>query len=91
MPYIAAEVRPPYEELIKSLARTIREATEDHTKRAGHLNYVVTRLLLDTYGRELLYWQHNEIIGMLECCKQEFYRRRTGPFEDIWLEKNGDV
>jgi hypothetical protein len=76
MPYIAAEVRPPYEELIKSLARTIREATEDHTKRAGHLNYVVTRLLLDTYGRELLYWQHNEIFGMLECCKQEFYRRR---------------
>jgi len=91
MPYIAAEVRTPYEELIKSLARTIREATEDHTKRAGHLNYAVTRLLVDTYGRELLYWQHNEIIGMLECCKQEFYRRRTGPFEDFWHEKNGDV
>ena len=67
MPYIAAEDRPQYEELIKSLAGTIREATGDHTKRAGHLNYVVTRLLLDTYGRELRYWQHNEIIGMLEC------------------------
>ena len=65
MPYIAAEDRPQYEELIKSLAGTIREVTGDHTKRAGHLNYVVTRLLLDTYGRELPYWQHNEIIGML--------------------------
>jgi hypothetical protein len=33
MPYIAAEDRPRYEELIKSLAGTIREATGDHTKR----------------------------------------------------------
>ena len=91
MPYIPAESRPQYEELIKSLAGTICAATGDHTKRAGHLNYVITRLLLDTYGRELSYWQHNEIVGMLECCKQEFYRRRTGPFEDMWFEKSGDV
>jgi hypothetical protein len=91
MPYIAAEARPQYEELIKSLASTIREATQDHTARAGHLNYVVTRLLLDTYGRELRYWQHNEIVGMLECCKLEFYRRRTGPYEEICIERNGEV
>jgi uncharacterized protein DUF6899 len=91
MPYIAAESRPQYEELIRSLAGTIREATGDHKKRAGHLNYVVTRLLLETYGRKLAYWQHNEIVGMLECCKQEFYRRRTGPYEDTCIEKNGDV
>jgi len=91
MPYIAAEDRPQYEELIKSLAGTIREATGDHTKRAGHLNYVVTRLLLDTYGGELRYWHHNEIIGMLECCKQEFYRRQTGPYENTCIEKSGDI
>jgi hypothetical protein len=91
MPYIAPEDRPQYEELIQSLARKIAVATEDHAKRAGHLNYVITRLLLDTYGRELRYWQHNEVIGMLECCKQEFYRRQTGPYEDQCIEKSGDV
>jgi hypothetical protein len=91
MPYILPENRPQYEGLIKSLAHTICEATPDPTKRAAHLNYVVTRLLLDTYGRDLAYWQHNEIIGMLECCKLEFYHRRTGPFEDTWFEKSGDV
>jgi hypothetical protein len=87
MRYIPPEARPQYDEIIKSLAATIREATEDQTKRAGHLNYVFTRLLLETYGRELAYWQHYEIIGMLECCKEEFYRHRTGPFEEKWIEK----
>ena len=92
MPYIAAEDRPQYEELIKSLAGTIREATGDHTKHDHHKrNYVVTRLLLDASASELRYWQHNEIIGMLECCKQEFYRRQTGPYENTCIEKSGDI
>jgi hypothetical protein len=91
MPYIAKEDRPQYENLLQNLASTLREATTEPTKRAGHLNYVITRLLLETYGRDLRYWQHNEIIGMLECCKQEFYRRQTGPYENACIEKNGDV
>jgi len=91
MPYIANEDRPQYEGQLKALAASIREATADPTKRAGHLNYAVTRLILDVYGRDLRYWQHNEIIGMLECCKQEFYRRQTGPYEDVCIKKNGDV
>lgn len=91
MPYIAPEDRPQYESLMTALADKIREATVDPTKRAGHLNYIITTLLLKTYGRELRYWQHNEIIGMLECCKQEFYRRQTASYEDACIEKNGDV
>jgi hypothetical protein len=91
MPYIAADDRPQYEEVIVNLASAVREATTDHTKRAGHLNYIITRILLETYGRELRYWEHNEIIGMLECCKQEFYRRQTGPYEDACISKSGDV
>ena len=43
MPYIAPEARPQYDEIIKSLAATIREATQDQTKRAGHLNYQARR------------------------------------------------
>jgi hypothetical protein len=33
----------------------------------------------------------NEITGMLECCKQEFYRHLTGPLENMYLEKHGHV
>lgn len=91
MPYIATEDRPRYEDTLNTLAATIREATGDATKRAGHMNYIFTRLLLDVYGRDLRYWQHNEIIGMLECCKQEFYRRQTAHYEESCIAKNGDV
>jgi hypothetical protein len=91
MPYIAAEDRPQYEELIQALSEKVLFATADRTKRAGHLNYIITRVLLETYGRELRYYEHNEIIGILECCKQEFYRRQTAAYEDKCIQKNGDL
>ena len=33
----------------------------------------------------------NEIIGMLECCKHEFYRMVAAPYENIKLLENGSV
>ena len=30
-------------------------------------------------------------MGVLECCKLEFYRRVAAPYEDIKIEENGDV
>jgi hypothetical protein len=33
----------------------------------------------------------NEIIGVLECAKQEFYRRVAAPYEDTKIQENGDV
>lgn len=32
-----------------------------------------------------------DIIGALETCKQEFYRREAAPYEDAKLAENGDV
>ena len=37
------------------------------------------------------YHAYNEIIGVLECVKQEFYRRMVAPYEDKKCEENGDV
>lgn len=33
----------------------------------------------------------SEIIGALECCKLELYRRIAAPYEDIKIGENGDV
>jgi hypothetical protein len=31
------------------------------------------------------------VIGALENCKMELYRRKIAPYEDIKIEENGDV
>ena len=59
---------------------------------AGKLNYSIT-LLCDEYINKngFRYQTMNDIIGALEGCKLEFYRRIASPYEDIKLQENGDV
>lgn len=59
---------------------------------SGELNYAITKIC------KLYMWQHgksyrtiNDIIGVLECAKQEFYRRIAVPYEDNKIAENGDV
>jgi hypothetical protein len=57
----------------------------------GELNYAVTELLL--YYKEkkgLSYQTLNDIVGALECCKQEFIRRVVEPYEIQKCNLNGD-
>lgn len=60
----------------------------------GELNFVITALI-DNYihnkGGKLTYADINEIMGVLESAKQEFYRRVAVPYEDGKLNANGDV
>ena len=85
MPYVKQQTRDRLDSAINNLAEKI-----DPTHRPGELNYIVTKLLLATKG-EGKYGDYNELIGMLECCKQEFYRRHIGPYEDKKINENGDV
>jgi hypothetical protein len=39
----------------------------------------------------LSYKSINDVIGVLECVKQEFYRRIAVPYEDKKIEQNGDI
>jgi hypothetical protein len=58
----------------------------------GELNYLISSICkkyLDNNKKS--YQTFNDIIGALECCKQEFYRRLIGPYEDIKIKENGDV
>lgn len=59
---------------------------------AGELNYVIT-VILDEYISEYgdNYRVYNEVIGVLECVKQEIYRRVVSPYEDFKRAINGDV
>lgn len=56
---------------------------------AGELNYAITRILLATDPQG--YAGFNMLIGVLECVKQELYRRIVVPYENKKIDKNGDV
>lgn len=59
---------------------------------AGELNYCLTCLVLDYFKRNGgRYQQINDIVGALEGCKLEFYRRVAAPYEDTKIKENGDV
>jgi hypothetical protein len=96
MPYIKKQDRKKF--ILKSseiptnssidLAQWIGEVSDN----AGDLNYAITMILkyyMEQKGEN--YATHNEIIGMLDCCKMEWYRRYTGPYEDEKIKQNGDV
>ena len=58
----------------------------------GALNYAITLLLMEWLeGRELSYETYNNMVGVLECTKQELYRRMIAPYEDFKCKENGDV
>lgn len=59
---------------------------------AGELNWMVTTLI-DNYLKHTgtRYAHLNEMIGALECCKLELYRRIASPYEDDVKEINGDA
>jgi hypothetical protein len=77
MPYIKPESR--------SLANFL-------PKTAGELNYSFTKTALHYIAkRGLCYQTINDIIGALEGCKLEMYRRLVAPYEDKKIEENGDV
>jgi hypothetical protein len=59
---------------------------------AGELNFaftVVSRSYLEDKGES--YQTYNDIIGALEGCKLELYRRMVAPYEDVKIKENGDV
>ena len=61
-------------------------------KTEGELNYFITSILnvyLKQKGEK--YATYNDIIGVLECAKLEYYRRKVSVYENKKIESNGDV
>jgi len=61
-------------------------------RNSGELNYVISKLI-DQYitENEMNYELLNSIIGVLECCKSEIYRRIITVYEENKIDINGDV
>jgi len=100
MPYIKQFDRKRYDNTIAELVTCLVETSRVDTTAVfpGHLNYIFTKVIKDAYnkaaqmeGFKLGYHDYNEIVGMLECCKQEFIRRVLNNYEDKKIEENGDV
>jgi len=89
MPYITQLDRQQYNEILN----LIDEKFNIHTK-SGELNYLITKIIqsyLTNVYTYIGYTQMNEVVGVLECAKQEFYRRVASPYEDEKMKQNGDV
>ena len=83
MPYIESEGRP----LIGDHARRLG----NHVFNPGELNNAITTTIVAYLGSGPHYRDFNEVIGVLECVKQELYRRMIAPYEDQAMARNGDV
>jgi len=82
MPYINKPARLRIED----------DLEEIDIQNSGELNYVLTSIIreyLVNHGKS--YATYNEVVGVLECCKLELYRRLVAPHEDKKCEENGDV
>lgn len=87
MPYVAKDQRENVDNYIEIIAIWATGAGP------GLPNYIITKLLRSIYDlpESQNYAKYNEIVGILECCKLEFYRSLIGPYEQTKLEENGDV
>lgn len=70
------------------------EFARERAQTPGQLNYQLTAMLHDYLtwapgGK--CYCTINEVIGVLECCKQEFYRIIAAPYEDVKRRENGGI
>ncbi|SRR6266699_1441575 len=84
MPYITPEDRKWLDYILKDFFGKV-------DLEAGQFNYLISRMLDDQVLEQECYKRFNELVGMLECAKLEFYRRVIAPYEDMKREKNGDV
>lgn len=88
MPYIKREDRLKVDEQINELIESI----VDEKSKAGLLNYSITRLIHGIYNLDNpSYEKINSAIGVLECAKQELYRKKAAPYEEEKILENGDV
>jgi hypothetical protein len=88
MPYIKPEDRKHFDLVLLEF----ESALELHGCTPGELNYVISSLCsLYLKRKGEAYTYHNDILGVLEGVKQEWYRRKVAPYEDKKIVENGDV
>ena len=87
MPYTKKEDRKKWEGVISDVDTLLK----DSKAKEGELNYLITSILKLVYSTNPSYAQFNNAIGLLECIKQEFYRRDVASYENTKIDENGDL
>jgi len=85
MPYIEQNDREQYKKILEDIKK-------NGIATAGDLNYIITcisNIYLNECGE--CYKTYNEIIGVLECAKLEYYRKNVAIYENKKIKENGDV
>lgn len=88
MPYIKQEERDVLDPLLEPIMSVVAQR-----QSPGWLNYVITRMAyryINATGG-VSYRLINEVVGALECAKQEFYRVPVSSYEDKKMCENGAV
>jgi hypothetical protein len=88
MPYVDTATRQLLDTSLEAVACRIAKMA---SARPGDMNYAISALIKKVYGTKLKYADYNEIIGVLEDAKLEFYRSRVAPYEDKKKIENGDL
>ena len=87
MPYIEERFRKVLDPHIEGLQKALAELGGQE----GDLNYTISRLVGAAFLNETRYHTIARVTGVLANVKDEFYRRLGIPYENLAIEKNGDV
>jgi len=83
MPYIKKQDRSKFTKSLNALP---------NLENPGELNYLITKICQQYVDdHKLCYTTLNDIVGALECCKIEFYRRVIAPYEGVKIAENTDA
>jgi hypothetical protein len=92
MPYIKKNDREKFCEDSKGGYVDLLLEIGFNCENAGDLNYCFTLIAQNYLKAKGIKYQHiNDIIGALEGCKLELYRRVAANYEDEKIVENGDV
>ncbi len=84
MPYIKHADREKFYQDIFNISRNIESE--------GELNFVITSLIHhELIKKGKTYQNMNNLVGALECAKNEFIRVVMGPYEDYKKKTNGNI
>ena len=83
MPYIKAEKREKFDDILSRLA------SEDLT--AGEMNYFISAFIHNVLGRKVSYVHINAMIGVLECAKASLIETVLVPYEKTKMKENGNI
>jgi len=90
MPYITKDKRQAIDNICNDLFESLLKSPVINT--SGDLNYIISSIIdkfIQKQGKN--YNNLNNVIGVLECVKQEYYRRVVVPYEETKIEENGDI